>query len=259
VLASNRSGAQFVPPSVSTGEDGVATFTFTASTSGAHVISARAQGVEIEQRDTITVSKLATSTVITSDIPDPSLALSAIPISVLVNATPGVTPAGSVSVSDGEVSCTTTAPTGTCQLLPRSAGIKLLVARYQGSTTFDPSSGTETHRVDSIPTVTDALESDHPFVNLGSTIVLRARVSAAVGGLPPPPVGSTVTFARNACAGPLMAPIGTPQPLSSTGWAVLRTDELPGGVHVIFACYNGSPSHATSAADPITQLVRQRF
>jgi hypothetical protein len=259
VPASNRSGAHFTPGSAPTGEDGVATFSFTASTPGAHVISARAKGVEIDQRDTIVVTKLSTSTTIISDIPDPSLALSAIPVSVSVTAVGGVTPAGSVSISDGEVSCTTAAPSGTCQLVPRSAGSKLLTAGYQGSGTFDPSSGSESHRVDSIPTVTDALQSDQPSILLGATITLMVRVSAAVGGLPPAPAGSTVTFTRNACAGPGKAPIGAPQPLSSTGWASLRTDELPGGIHVIFACYNGSPSHATSAADPITQVVKPQF
>jgi hypothetical protein len=53
--------------------------------------------------------------------------------------------------------------------------------------------------------------------------------------------------------------IETPQPLSSTGWASVQTSRLPGGIHVIFACYDGSPSHATSGADPITQVVRPRF
>jgi hypothetical protein len=256
--ASNRSGAYFIPISASTGEDGVASFNFTASIAGAHVISAQVQGVEIDQRDTIIVSKLGTSTTITSDIPDPSLALSAIPVNVSVTATAGVTPAGTVSVSDGEVSCITSAPTGSCQLLPRSAGSKSLTANYQGSGTFDPSIGTETHRVDSIPTVTDGLQSNSPIANPGVTIRFVARVTSAVGGLPPPPVGNSVTFARNACAGPSSVPIGEPQPLSSAGWASIQV-KLPPGLHVIFACYNGSPSHATSAADPITQLVRARF
>ncbi|MCI0433433.1 MAG: Ig-like domain-containing protein [Gemmatimonadetes bacterium] len=62
VPASNRSGGDFSPGSISTGDDGVATFNFTASTPGAHVISARAKDVQIEQRDTIVVSKLPTST-----------------------------------------------------------------------------------------------------------------------------------------------------------------------------------------------------
>jgi hypothetical protein len=259
VPASNLSGAHFAPGSAPTGEDGVATFSFTASNPGAHVISARAKGTGIEQRDTILVTKLSTSTAITSDIPDPSLALSGIPVSVRVTATAGVTPAGSVSIGDGEVSCTTTAPSGTCQLVLRSAGSKLLTAHYQGSETFEPSSGSESHRVDSIPTVTDALQADRSFVLLGAAVTLTARVTTAVGGLPPPPSGSTVTFARNACAGPAKVPIGTPQPLGSMGTASLRTDELPAGVHVIFACYNGSPSHATSAAGPITQVVRAAF
>jgi hypothetical protein len=258
VPASNRSGAHFAPGSAPTGEDGVVTFSFTASNPGEHVISARAKGTGIEQRDTILVTKLSTSTTITSDIPDPSLALSGIPVSVSVTATAGVTPGGSVSIGDGEVSCTTSAPSGTCQLVLRSAGSKLLTAHYQGSETFEPSSGSESHRVDSIPTVTDALQSDHPSVLLGAAITLTARVTAAVEGLPPPPSGSTVTFVRNACAGPAKVPIGTPQPLGS-GTASLRTDELPAGVHVIFACYNGSPSHATSAAEPITQVVRTAF
>jgi hypothetical protein len=259
VPASSRSGAHFAPGSAPSGEDGVATFSFTASNPGTHVISARAKGVEIEQRDTIAVTALPTSTIITSDIPDPSLALSAFPVGVSVRSSTGVSPVGSVRIGDGEVSCTTTAPSGTCQLVPRTAGSKLLTADYQGSGTFEPSSGSESHRVDSIPTVTDALRSDHPSVLAGAPITLTARVRAAVGGLPPPPVGSTVTFARNACAGPAKDPIGAPQPLSSAGWASLRTDELQGGIHVLFSCYNGSPSHATSAADPITQVVRQAF
>jgi hypothetical protein len=259
VPASSRSGAQFSPGTATTGEDGVAAFDFTASSFGAHVISARAKGVQIEPTDTVAVSRLPTSTTITSDVPDPSLALAAIPVSVSVSGPAGVTPAGSVSVSDGEVSCTTTAPSGTCQLVPRSAGSKLFTASYQGTATFEPSNGTANHRVDSIPTVTDALQSDSPIPQEGATITFMARVSVAVGGLPPAPPGSTVTFARNACTGPAKVLIETPQPLSSTGWASVQTSRLPGGIHVIFACYDGSPSHATSGADPITQVVRPRF
>ena len=59
------------------------------------------------------------------------------------------TPTGSVTVSDGTVTCTGTlaAGAGTCNLTSTTAGVKTLTATYPGNATFNGSSGTATHTV----------------------------------------------------------------------------------------------------------------
>ena len=81
-----------------------------------------------------------TTTSITSDAPDPSVAGQQVTVQYSVAPVAGTgTPAGTVTVSDGAMSCTGTVAAGQCSLTFTSAGAKTLTASYSGDSTFSPS------------------------------------------------------------------------------------------------------------------------
>jgi hypothetical protein len=93
-----------------------------------------------------------TTTSITSDAPDPSVVGQAVTVTYDVAVTsPGAgTPTGTVTVSDGTISCTGTVAAGQCSLTFTSAGAKSLTATYGGDSNFNPSTSTaEPHTVNS--------------------------------------------------------------------------------------------------------------
>src|SRR4051812_30577487 len=102
--------------------------------------------------DVIVVRTVPTSTAITSDSPDPSLAGAAVMVTVQVTAE-GVVPLGTVSVTDGVESCN--APlvngAGSCQLSMSTVGNRTIRAAYVGSAGLTGSFDTELHRVDAPP------------------------------------------------------------------------------------------------------------
>jgi hypothetical protein len=89
-----------------------------------------------------------TTTAITSDTPDPSGAGQAVTVAFKVSAASG-TPGGSVTVTDGQVSCsgTLSGGAGSCTLALLTAGTRTLTASYAGQNAFAPSSGTASHEV----------------------------------------------------------------------------------------------------------------
>jgi hypothetical protein len=99
-------------------------------------------------------STIDTITSITSDTPDPSVVGQ--PVTVQYSVAPasgsGI-PTGTVTVSDGTISCTGTVAAGQCSLTFTSAGAKSLTASYSGDSTFNPStSAPEPHTVNSANT-----------------------------------------------------------------------------------------------------------
>lgn len=89
-----------------------------------------------------------TTTLITSDQPDPSAIDTPYTVAVSVSSAAG-TPSGVVAVSDGSVSCNATLSNGigSCQLASTTAGNKTLTASYPESAQFGTSSDTEPHQV----------------------------------------------------------------------------------------------------------------
>jgi hypothetical protein len=103
-----------------------------------------------------TVNAASTTTVITSDLPDPSGA--GAPLNVAFSVTvvvPGVgTPTGNVAVSDGVNSCTAPVAAGACTLVLTTIGARSLVATYSGDANFTGStSAAEPHTVGGPPVV----------------------------------------------------------------------------------------------------------
>ncbi len=95
------------------------------------------------------VNKADTTTLITSDNPDPSTPGQSVIVqwTVTVN-TPGAgTLTGNVTVSDGVDSCNAPVATGQCTVTLSTVGTRTLTATYPGDSNFNMSSDNETHEV----------------------------------------------------------------------------------------------------------------
>jgi uncharacterized repeat protein (TIGR01451 family) len=78
-----------------------------------------------------------TSTAIVSDTPDPSVVGTAVSVVASVaSVPPGGTPTGTITVSDGIDLCTITLPATACNWTPSTLGTRMLVATYNGDSTF---------------------------------------------------------------------------------------------------------------------------
>jgi Ca2+-binding RTX toxin-like protein len=99
-----------------------------------------------------------TTTAITSDAPDPSVVGQPVTVQYSVAPVSGTgTPTGTVTVSDGAISCTGTVAAGQCSLTFTSAGARTLTASYSGDSNFSPSSSAgEPHTANSPNTVPTA-------------------------------------------------------------------------------------------------------
>ena len=125
-----------------TGTVAAGTCDITLATGGARTLTASYAGDSNFNASTSagaahTVSKVATTTLITSDNPDPSVVGQSVTVHYSVSPNSGGgTPTGNVTVSDGGISCTGTAAAGQCTLTFTSAGARSLTATYAGDAAF---------------------------------------------------------------------------------------------------------------------------
>jgi len=121
-----------------------------------------------------TVNAAGTTTTITSDTPDPSVAGVGFPVTFSVTSTGG-TPTGSVTVSDGTQSCAATVAAGSCTLTLTAAGAHTLTATYAGDANFSGSTSVgEGH------TVTPAAASQLVFTVQPSQVNLSKSITPPV-------------------------------------------------------------------------------
>jgi hypothetical protein len=130
----------------------------------------------------------ASTTIITSDILDPSTPGGIVAVQFTVSG-PGGTPTGLVTITGADVNCAPVllvAGSGTCNVTFNTAGAKVLTATYPGDGSFTASSGTATHTVDrgaSVTTIiTDLPDPSLPFESVA--------VAVSVTGLGVTPTGS---------------------------------------------------------------------
>jgi uncharacterized delta-60 repeat protein len=135
-----------------------------------------------------TVSKGAATVAITSDASDPS----AVGVSYTVAATVsggGVTPTGTVTVSDGEgnsATITLSGGSGSAGLSTLTAGSKTLTATYNGDSNYNTGSDTEAHTVNKgSPTITITSDASDP-----STYAQAYTVAVSVTGPGVTPTGT---------------------------------------------------------------------
>jgi large repetitive protein len=158
-----------------------------------------------------TVNKAATTTMITSDTPAPSVVGQPITVNytVTVNASGAGTPSGNVQVSDGINSCTGTVAAGSCSLALFTAGSRPLTASYQGDSNFLTStSASAPHQVSKANTTT-AITSDNPDPSIpGQSVVVNFGVSVVAPGAGTP-TGNVVVTVNDAsgdtCTGTVAA------------------------------------------------------
>jgi hypothetical protein len=86
---------------------------------------------------------IGTTTVITSQLPNPSDVGQAVTVKYTVTPVSGSgTPTGTVMVSSGTDSCTGTVAAGQCSLILSLAGSRTIIANYSGDSTFASSAST---------------------------------------------------------------------------------------------------------------------
>ncbi|HEU4587994.1 MAG TPA: Ig-like domain-containing protein [Gemmatimonadales bacterium] len=254
--ATNGAGA-FTPTSATTGGDGVATFSFASSKAGTEKISARAGAVALAQTATITVTRVPSSVTINDDTPDPSVAGQPYTVSFSVTA-PGMLPTGTVTVSDGRVSCTAAAPSGACQLASPRAGTLTVTASYAGDAQVAPASGTAPHTVLVIPTAATLSAAPNPAATNESV-----TFTAVITGASAAPAGS-VQLVEGSILGVtcgvdrvLATKSVTPGGAATSQAAFKRSFTL--GVHYLRACFEDpAGAFGASASNVITQVVQLR-
>jgi hypothetical protein len=132
------------------------------------------------------VSQASTTTVITSDAPDPSQVGGEILVKWNVNVTSpgGGTPGGTVTVTmaGDDATCTAVASAHQCSLTPTTAGtVRTLTATYSGDGNYNGSTDTELHVVNKASTTT-TITSDSPDPSVGGqTVTVAFTVTSAAG------------------------------------------------------------------------------
>ncbi len=150
VPGSAPASGSFTPGSASTNGSGVATFSFSAAAEGEYRLSAQAGSVQLQQTAAVTVAKVATTTAITNDAPDPSGFVQAVVVQFTVTSAIGQPLTGTVTVRENEGSGTCSAPAtaGSCEIRFTGLGGRSLTAAYEGDDVHDPStSALELHEV----------------------------------------------------------------------------------------------------------------
>lgn len=154
-----------------------------------------------------TVNKADTTTIITSDAPDPSMAGIVVTFnySVTANAPDTGTPSGNVTVSDGGTnSCTGTVAAGSCIITFNTPGSYNLTASYAGDGNFKTSTSVnESHTVDKALTTT-TIPNDLPDPSVvGQTITVNFTVTSPAPGTPSGNV--TVSDGVDSCTGTVLS------------------------------------------------------
>ncbi|MFQ5340583.1 MAG: Ig-like domain repeat protein [Anaerolineae bacterium] len=194
-----------------------------------------------------------TTTTITSDDPDPSVAGQSVVVhyTVTPNDTTSETIDGNVTVTDGTDSCSASVAAGQCTLTPTTAGPKTLTATYDGNASFNGSSGATSHQVNRADTTTTILSDDPDPSTVGQPVTVTYSVAVVAPGSGTPTGIVTVSDGQGAtCIGTVTAGECTLSP-NSTGLKTLTA------IYSGDANFNGSSdtaSHEVSKAESFTKL-----
>ena len=204
------------------------------------------------------VDKAATTTTITSDLPDPTIVDEAYTVtySVAVTAPGAGTPTANVTVSDGTDTCTASVAAGSCQLTSTTSGAKNLVATYAGSLDYLGSTSVgRAHQVNLRPTSTSVdCAPISVLVDQGS-LCTATVTDTSVAGSQSDPFGD-ITFSTDkdgdfsALATCSLASDGLAT-FTSTCAVTYTPDTRDGGTHTIDAAYSHdatADTHADSAS-----------
>ncbi|NWG33112.1 MAG: Ig-like domain repeat protein [Chloroflexi bacterium] len=184
-----------------------------------------------------------TTTIITSDNPDPSQVGEAVAVFVTVTGS-STTPTGTVEITGADTNCTITLSggTGSCNVVFNSTGSKTLTATYGGDANNSGSSDTESHTV-SLPAAITNITSDLPDPsNPGQAVSVTVVVS---GGSTTPTGTVAITGADTNCTITLSGGTGSCNIVFNTT-----------GSKTITATYSGDGTHGGSTdTEPHTVAV----
>lgn len=201
-----------------------------------------------------------TTTLITAHAPDPSAAGVAVPVTVSVTATTGsAAPVGSVSVTDGSISCTATlgSPSGTtasgsCALTFGTPGARTLVASYLGDPAFCRSTSPSVSQGVTAAATTTSITADTPDPSVtGQAVVVTVSVSSANG--PPPGSVQVSDGLGETCVATLASGTGSCSLAPSQAGDLTLTAAYAGDA--AYQASQGTAPHRTDPAQTTVQLV----
>ena len=213
------------------------------------------------------VNKANTTTGLTSDTPDPSVADESYQVTwtVTVNSPGAGTPTGNVTVSDGDGNtCSAPVATGFCNLTSGTAGTKTLSATYPGNSSFVGSSGTASHTVNTRQTTTGLVCVPATVVVSEATTCTATVTDTESAGTKSDPAG-TVAIASDGSGSIVTSPCVLDGGLNTTDGistcAIIYTPSAFGtGTHNLSADYtaNDDVHAASSDADGFDLTVHLR-
>ncbi len=207
-----------------------------------------------------TVNKASTTTTITSDTPDPSVTGQPYTVAVTVAAvSPGSgNPDGTVTVSDGIVSCSSTISlvngSGSCSLTSTTSGARTLTAAYSGSSSYSTSSGTTTHTVNKAATAVTITTDLSTATVTGQNYAVAVSVASVSPGSGTPTGSVTVGDGTSTCSITLSSGSGTCN-LPSLTPAALSITASYGGDGNFNASNAAAKSHSISKAGTTVSLT----
>ena len=200
------------------------------------------------------VAAAATATTILN--PQPWTLVLGTPTTVNVSvaaAAPGAgVPTGSVTVSDGGASCTIASlstGTGSCLLVPGSAGAKTVTATYTpdaaSSTKFTGSAGNAALNVGPAPSGASVTSSANPSVH-GQSVTLTGLLTPATGGIVPIGKVHFLVDAEEVCIGTTLTPTGTGNAAGAA--CAVPQARLTIGDHAVQFRYEGDANNEPATA-----------
>jgi hypothetical protein len=192
---------------------------------------------------TRTVGAAATTTVITSDSPDPSNAGQSVTVAFAVTADVpgGGTPTGTVTVSDGVQGCFATVAAGSCSAVFTTLGARTLTATYAGNANYLTSAGTANHAVQANGATVSVSGSPTSSVT-GQTVTFTATVTGGSGT----PTGTVQFQVDGSDAGP---------PVTLSGGSAQFSTQLDAGSRTITANYSGDGTYASGSGSLASYVV----
>ncbi|MEO8294602.1 MAG: Ig-like domain repeat protein [Gemmatimonadota bacterium] len=241
VIGANPGGAMLSGGGPVTAVSGVATFSNLKldKVGTSYTLTALASGLVSATSTSFDITNASTTTVITSDSPDPSVVGQGVSVQFNVNAVAPSTgnPTGGVTVTDGTVSCSASVAAGACTLTPTSTGAKTITASYLGDANFTGSTSAGVGHQVNVAATTTQVTSDNPDPSVsGQTVTVNWNVVVvAPGGIGGGLTGDvTVTDGVDSCSVP-----------ASAGTCTIALTTV--GSRTLTATYAGDAGHSSSS------------